>query len=253
MKANLSNLKIYVESNYEGMSKKAANLLASQIHLNPYSIIGLATGGTPVGMYKELIRMHKEEGLNFTEVITFNLDEYYPISTDNSQSYYYYMMDNLFNHINVDKNNVHIPNGMAEDVHLECESYEKMIKVAGGIDFQVLGIGPNGHIGFNEPDDKFEKNTHLVHLDEETIKANSRFFDSIDKVPKTAISMGIKTIMSAKKILLVANGKNKAEIIKKAIFGDITPDVPASVLQLHPDVTFVLDKEASAEINSLIV
>ncbi len=252
MQYKLNNMQIYIEENYEKMSKQAAYLLASQIRLKSQSVIGLATGGTPVGMYKELVRMHKEEGLDFSQITSFNLDEYCPISRDNPQSYYYYMMDNLFNHVNIKPDKINIPNGNAEDIEAECKSYEKKIMDAGGIDFQVLGIGNNGHIGFNEPDDKFEAFTHLVHLDEGTIQANSRFFNSIDEVPRRAISMGIKTIMLAKKIMLLANGKNKAPIIKETIFGEITPKVPASVLQLHPDVTFILDEEAASEIIPLL-
>lgn len=248
MSFKLNGLRIYVEDDYEKMSKRAAYLLASQIHLNPQSVLGLATGGTPVGMYQELKRMFNEGNLDFSEITTFNLDEYCPISRDNSQSYYYYMMDNLFKHINIDLTRVHIPNGMAEDIEKECNDYENMIKAAGGIDFQVLGIGPNGHIGFNEPDTKFEAYTHLVELEENTIEANSRYFESIDEVPRKALSMGIKTIMGARKIILLASGKNKADAIKEAITGSITPSIPASVLQLHPDVTFILDKEAANKI-----
>lgn len=251
MNFKLNNLRIYIEYDYEGMSKKGADLLGSQIRLNPQSVIGLATGGTPTGMYKELISMYKKNGLDFSEVTTFNLDEYCPISKDNPQSYHYYMVNNLFKHINISMNRVHIPNGMTHDIYKECSNYDKMIQDAGGIDLQVLGIGPNGHIGFNEPDVKFEASTHLVHLDEETIKANARFFNSVDEVPRKAISMGIKTIMHAKKILLLASGKNKAQVLKKAIIEGITPDIPASILQLHSDVTFVLDKEAASEILSL--
>ena len=252
MKFNLGNLRIYIESNYEEMSKKAAYILSSQIRLYPQSVIGLATGGTPVGMYKELVRMHKEEDLDFSELTTFNLDEYYPISKDNPQSYYYYMMDNLFSHVNIDINRVHIPNGMAEDVKEECKNYEKMIRNAGGVSLQILGIGPNGHIGFNEPDTKLEPYTHLVELDEKTIEANSRYFNTIEEVPRQALSMGVKTIMGAKKLVLLASGENKAEVIKEAIKGSITPKIPASFLQLHPDVTFILDTEAASQLLPLL-
>ena len=252
MNLKLNNLRIYVKDDYTKMSKYAAYLLASQIRLRPQSVIGLATGGTPEGMYKELVRMYQEEDLDFSEITKFNLDEYYPISRDNTQSYYYYMMEHLFNHVNVKADRIHIPNGMGKNVEENCKNYEKMIRDAGGVDLQILGIGSNGHIGFNEPDNKFEVYTHLVHLDEETIKANSRYFDSIDEVPRNAISMGIKTIMLAKKIVLLASGKNKAKIIKETITGGITPDVPASILQLHPDVTFILDQEAASEIAPLL-
>jgi glucosamine-6-phosphate deaminase len=195
-------------------------------------------------MYSELVRMHKEEELDFSEIKTFNLDEYYNISSENDQSYYYFMHDNLFDHVNLDSENIGLINGMTENVEEECVNYEKRIKAAGGIDIQVLGIGRNGHIGFNEPDSKFEPLTHLVHLDEDTIKANARFFETEAEVPVTAISMGMKTIMSAKKILLVANGESKAKAIKDALEGDVNPQMPASILQLHPDVTVIVDKEA---------
>jgi len=216
--------------------------------LKPESVVGLATGGTPVGFYSELIKIHKDGKFSFKEVKTFNLDEYYGLDKDNTQSYHYYMMDNLFKHIDINIENVNIPNGMAEDIEVECKAYEAKIKSAGGIDIQVLGIGTNGHIGFNEPDVKFEAITHLVKLDEETIEANSRFFNSIEEVPKSAISMGIKTIMHAKKIVLLASGSEKAKVIERMINGDITPDLPASILQLHPDVTLILDKDAAAEL-----
>lgn len=241
-------MRIIVAANYDEMSKKAADIVASQIILKPESVVGLATGGTPVGFYRELIKIHKDGKFSFKEVKTFNLDEYYGLDKDNTQSYHYYMMDNLFNHIDINIENVNIPNGMAEDIEVECKAYEAKIKSAGGIDIQVLGIGTNGHIGFNEPDVKFEAITHLVKLDEETIEANSRFFNSIEEVPKSAISMGIKTIMHAKKIVLLASGSEKAKVIERMINGDITPDLPASILQLHPDVTLILDKDAAAEL-----
>lgn len=242
------NMQIYIADSYEEMSRQAAYLLAGQIRLNPRSVIGLATGDTPTGMYGELIRMNKEENLDFSEITTFNLDEYYPIEKDNSQSYYYYMMKNLFEHINIPKDGIHIPNGTAEDVKQECLSYEKNIAEKGNIDLQVLGIGPNGHIGFNEPDVKFEAITHLVALDEKTINANARFFNSIEEVPKKAISMGIKTIMQSRKILLLVSGKKKAKVIREAIYGEITPELPASILQLHPNVTVIMDNEAAIDL-----
>lgn len=241
-------MRIIVATNYDEMSKKAADIVASQIILKPESVVGLATGGTPVGFYRELIKIHKDGKFSFKEVKTFNLDEYYGLDKDNTQSYHYYMMDNLFKHIDMNIENVNIPSGTAKDIEIECKTYEAKIKSAGGIDIQVLGIGTNGHIGFNEPDVKFEAITHLVKLDEETIEANSRFFNSIEEVPKSAISMGIKTIMHAKKIVLLASGSEKAKVIERMINGDITPDLPASILQLHPDVTLILDKDAAAEL-----
>lgn len=239
-------MKILIVNDYNEMSRKAANIVASQIILKPDSVIGLATGDTPKGMYRELVKLYNNGDIDFTNIKTFNLDEYYGLSKENPQSYHYYMMENLFKHVNIKKENIHIPNGMAESIEKECEEYEKKIQEAGGIDLQVLGIGRNGHIGFNEPDLKFEAKTHLVELDEDTIKANSRFFNSIDEVPTKAISMGIKTIMHAKKILLLASGKEKAEAIYKAVKGKITPEVPASILQLHPDAILIVDKEAAS-------
>ncbi|KAI4453198.1 glucosamine-6-phosphate isomerase [Holotrichia oblita] len=209
------------------------------------NIISLATGSTPVGMYKEIVAKHKKSEVDFKGVTTFNLDEYYPIKNNDNQSYIYFMKENLFNHINIDMKKVNIPNGEAADPLIECAEYEKKIKAAGGIGLQVLGIGQNGHIGFNEPCDVFEAQTHYVTLDESTINANSRFFESKEQVPKHALSMGIKTIMMAKKILLLVTGEVKAEILKKTITGDITPSVPASVLQLHQDVIVVADEAAA--------
>lgn len=238
-------MKIIVVNNYEEMSKKAANIVASQITLKPDSVLGLATGDTPLGMYKYLIRIYQEGNVDFNDVKTFNLDEYYGIDQSNPHSYYFYMMENFFQHINIQKQHIHIPRGMTESIEKECDEYEKQIESAGGLDLQILGIGRNGHIGFNEPDVKFEATTHLVELDEDTVKANSRFFQSVEEVPTRAISMGIKTIMQARNILLLASGKEKAETIYKTIKGKITPEVPASVLQLHPGVTFIIDKDAA--------
>lgn len=233
--------------NYEEMSKKAADIVASQLILKPNSVLGLATGSTPLGMYQELVKTYQEGHIDFAEVTTFNLDEYYGINKENEQSYYYYMNENFFKNINT--NQVYIPNGMAEDIHKECNEYERRIRSSGGIDLQVLGIGRNGHIGFNEPDIKFEALTHMVMLDEQTIEDNSRFFESIDDVPTKAISMGIKTIMHTRKIILLASGKEKADAVYGAIHGKITPELPASVLQLHPDVVFIVDKEASLKLD----
>lgn len=238
-------MRIIIAKNYEDMGKKAANIVAGQVFLNPQSILGLATGSTPLSMYNQLIKMHKEVELDFSQVKTFNLDEYVGLPEEDTNSYHYYMFNNLFNHINIKKENVHIPNGMAKDIDKECSEYEETIKNAGGMDLQILGIGNNGHIGFNEPDLKFEATTHLVKLDDETIEANSRFFKTIADVPKCAVSMGIKTIMHAKKIILLANGSSKAEILAKALYGGITPEVPASILQLHPDVTVIVDEAAA--------
>jgi glucosamine-6-phosphate deaminase len=241
-------MRIIVAANYDEMSKKAADMVASQIILKPESVVGLATGGTPIGFYKEVIKIYRDGKFSFKNVKTFNLDEYYGLDKSNEQSYHYYMMNNLFNHVDINLENINIPSGIAESIEVECESYERKIKSAGGIDIQVLGIGTNGHIGFNEPDIKFEARTHLVNLDEETIEANSRYFNSIEEVPKSAISMGIKTIMHARKIILLASGSEKAKVIERMINGHITPDLPASILQLHPDVTLILDKDAATEL-----
>lgn len=239
---------IYVD-NYEEMSRQAANIVASQLILKPNSILGLATGSTPIGMYEQLINMYKEENIRFKEVTTFNLDEYCGLNKENEQSYYYYMVQNLFKYIDINMSKVNIPNGNTKDIEKECLRYERKIETCGGIDLQILGIGRNGHIGFNEPDVKFEALTHMVALDEQTIKDNSRFFDCIEEVPKKAISMGIKTIMGAKKVILLVNGKEKADAIYGTIYGKITPELPSSVLQLHSDITVIVDKEAAARLN----
>jgi glucosamine-6-phosphate deaminase len=252
MKNQIRGIRIIVTDTYKDMSKKAATIVASQVNLKPNSILGLATGGTPVGMYKELVEMYNNDEVDFSEVKTFNLDEYYPIERTNDQSYFYYMNDNLFKNVNVLEENINIPNGKADDIEKECYEYDKNIYNSGGIDLQVLGIGTNGHIGFNEPDIAFESGTHKVKLDSETIEANARFFDSIDDVPTEAISMGMKTIMQSKKIVLLANGEGKAKIIEKMLFGEISPNVPASILQLHPHVIVILDKEAAKYIEEKI-
>lgn len=243
-------MRIVVLKDYEELSKKAANILASQITLKPDSVLGLATGATPVGAYRELVRIYNEGDISFSEVVTFNLDEYYGLDKENDQSYYYFMMQHLFNHVNIKGENIYIPNGRAKDIEQECMDYECKIAKAGGIDLQLLGIGRNGHIGFNEPDVKFEAETHLVTLDEDTIEANSRFFSSLEEVPRKAISMGIKTIMHSRKILLLASGEEKAEIIYNMLYGKITPELPASVLQLHPDVVILLDEKAGSLLKS---
>lgn len=231
---------------YAEMSHRAAMLFAAQVQLKPDCVLGLATGSTPVGTYQELVELCKKGDLDFSQVRTVNLDEYVGLDGTNDQSYRYFMNDNLFDHVNIDKANTNVPNGMAEDMAAECERYEALIRSLGGIDMQLLGIGNNGHIGFNEPHDEFDKATHEVQLTESTIQANARFFASMDDVPKSAVSMGIGTIMQAKKIVLVANGPKKAEIIYQTCFGPITPMVPASALQLHPDVTIIVDDEAYA-------
>lgn len=250
MKKKIKGMTIFICKDYDEMSRKAANIVASQLIIKPKSVLGLATGGTPAGMYKELVSLYHQDDLDFSEVTTFNLDEYYPIQKTNEQSYYHYMRINLFNHININDHRIHIPNGETTNIQKECEDYDEAIYTLGGIDLQVLGIGNNGHIGFNEPDIRFESGTHLVQLDEETIKANSRFFDKPEDVPGRAISMGIRTIMHSKKIVLLASGISKAHIIEEMLLGDITPKVPASILQLHNEVTLILDRDAASRIMS---
>lgn len=242
-------MRIIVVENYEEMSKKAAVMVASQVILKPDSVLGLSTGDTPIGMYKEIINIYKNQKMDFSKVKTFNLDEYYRLNRENPQSYYYYMMNNLFNHVNIDKKNINIPNGMADNIEVECKEYERKINKAGGIDLQILGIGVNGHIGFNEPNISFEPETHLVHLNEKTIESNSRFFSSKEEIPTKAISMGIKSIIHSKKIILLACGSAKSDAISKAINGKITPNLPASILQLHRDVIVIIDKEAASKLN----
>ena len=200
-------------------------------------------------MYKNLIKMYKEGLIDFSKITTFNLDEYYQLPIDNEQSYHYFMDKHLFNHININRENIHIPNGMSNDIEAECDLYEKMIDNKGGIDIQVLGIGNNAHIGFNEPTINFNKGTHVVTLEESTRKANSRFFNSIDEVPTKAITMGIGSIFKSKKVLLLASGKNKAEAIYNTVHGKVTPQVPSSILQFHKDVIIILDKEAGSLLN----
>ncbi|HZK12537.1 MAG TPA: glucosamine-6-phosphate deaminase [Atribacterota bacterium] len=244
-------MKIVIVKDYNEMSYQAAQLIAEQITKKRNSVLGLATGSTPEGMYKEIIRLHQEGKVDFSEVITFNLDEYYGLSPKHSQSYNFFMWNILFRHINIKKENIHLLNGVTDSVGKECKQYEDLIQKNGGIDLQILGIGDNGHIGFNEPDINLNTRTHLVNLTSKTIKANSRFFNKPQEVPKQAITMGIGTIMRARKIILLANGKRKARVIKKTINSPITTKVPATVLQLHNDVTIILDNEAASQIKNL--
>lgn len=242
-------MRIYEADDYKEMSRKAANIISAQVIMKPKCVLGLATGSTPIGTYNQLVEWYEKGDLDFKEITTVNLDEYKGLERNNDQSYYYFMNRHFFSRVNVPYENTHLPNGMETDIEKECTRYEKLIESVGGVDLQLLGLGHNGHIGFNEPCDVFEKDTHCVELQESTIEANKRFFESIDDVPRKAYTMGIGTIMRAKKILVVVNGKDKAEIVKKAFFGPVTPKVPASVLQLHPDVTVVGDKEALSLIN----
>ncbi|MGO1653219.1 glucosamine-6-phosphate deaminase [Senegalia sp. (in: firmicutes)] len=242
-------MKIIKVKNYEEMSKRAAFIIASQVSIKEDSVLGLATGSTPIGTYKQIINIYNDKLIDFKNITTYNLDEYYDLSEENEQSYRCFMNQNLFNHINIDKKNTFVPNGKAENPEKECKRYDSLVEKSGNIDLQILGIGSNAHIGFNEPDDKFAKGTHLVDLKQETIDANARFFKSKEEVPKKAISMGMKNIMAAKKVILLASGENKAQAIKSTIEGPINPLVPASILQLHPDVTFILDEEAASRLD----
>ena len=239
---------IYKAKNYQDMSRKAANIISAQIIMKPDCVLGLATGSSPVGTYKQLIEWYNKGDLDFSRVTSINLDEYKGLSPENDQSYRYFMNYNLFNHVNIDKSRTFVPDGLESDSQKACDVYNEIIRQQGGIDLQLLGLGHNGHIGFNEPGEAFEKETHCVDLTESTIEANKRFFASADDVPKQAYTMGIKTIMQAKKILIVVNGENKADIVERAFFGPVTPEVPASILQLHNDVTLVGDEEALAKI-----
>lgn len=230
--------------NYEDVSRKAANLIAAQIQVKPNAVLGLATGGSPVGAYARLVEMYRQNDVDFSQVTTINLDEYRGLKREHEQSYWSFMHENLFNHVNVNENQIYIPNGENLNSAEVCSGYDAIIARSGGIDLQLLGIGLDGHIGFNEPCPYFELNTHCVDLTESTIEANQRFFSCKEEVPKQAYTMGIKPIMQAKKVLMIANGKNKADIIKKAFFGPVTPEVPASILQMHPDFTLIADEEA---------
>ncbi len=225
------------------LAQKAAQIISETVIKKPNCVLGLATGSTPLETYAELSEMNKAGKLDFSKVQTVNLDEYVGLSAEHEQSYAYFMDKNLFSKINIKKENTNIPNGMAQDLAKECERYDKLIDNLGGIDLQLLGIGNNGHIGFNEPDNEFTKNTHEVNLTDSTIKANSRFFEKESDVPKAALTMGIDSIMKAKKILLIAYGKEKFEILSKAIKGEVTPKIPASIIKLHSDVTVIYCKK----------
>ena len=242
-------MRILVCKDYNAMSKKAAQMITSQVTLKPNSVLGLATGSTPEGMYKNLVSAHENGLIDFSEVKTFNLDEYYNLPKNNDQSYDYYMKKNLFNHINIKEQNINLPNGVVECVDSECKRYDAEIEKAGGIDLQVLGIGHNAHIAFNEPTSKFEKGAHLVDLVESTIEANARFFDNLEDVPKKAITMGIGSIFKAKKIILLASGNGKAEAIYNTVHGKVCPGVPSSILQFHNDIVLIIDEAAASKLD----
>ncbi|MEM1558606.1 MAG: glucosamine-6-phosphate deaminase [Thermoproteota archaeon] len=241
-------MRVIITKDYDEMSTRAARIIAEQVRRKPNSVLGLATGSTPLGTYRELIRMHREEGLDFSKVITFNLDEYYGLSPDQPQSYHYFMFENFFKHVNINPKNIHIPDGLAKDVKAFCEEYEKEIKKAGGIDLQLLGIGRNGHIAFNEPGSSLMGRTTLVALAEETIRDNTRFFKNEEEVPRLAISMGCGTIMEARRILLLASGENKAGAIAATLEGPVTSQITASILQMHPDAIVIVDEAAASKL-----
>ena len=241
-------MKIYKATDYRDMSRKAANIISAQIIMKPDCVLGLATGSTPIGTYEQLVDWYRKGDLDFSAVTTVNLDEYKGLTKDNDQSYYYFMHHNLFDHVNILPEKTHLPDGTEPDSARECARYERLIQSLGGVDLQLLGLGHNGHIGFNEPGEAFEKETHCVDLQESTIEANKRFFASADDVPRQAYTMGIKTIMQARKILLVVNGEGKADIVRDAFFGPVTPAVPASILQMHNDVTLVADAAALSKV-----
>ncbi len=237
-------MRVIICDTYEQMSKEAAKIIAAQVFMKPDCVLGLATGSTPVGAYKELINMYKNGEINFKDVTTFNLDEYYPIKRSNDQSYYYFMHDNLFNHINVPEERIHVLNGEVSDPEKECADYDKHIEEHGGIDLQLLGIGRNGHIAFNEPDTDLVSGTHVTALTDDTIDANARFFADIKDVPTKSLTMGMASIMKSKKILILINGKGKSAALKKLLSGEISTACPATMLNMHNDVIVICDKEA---------
>jgi glucosamine-6-phosphate deaminase len=237
---------VIIKDDYESICQEAARHVADLIEKKPNCVLGLATGSTPLGVYRELIRLHKEGGLDFSQITTFNLDEYVGLPKTHEQSYYFFMQENLFKHININPNSIHIPNGMAEDIEEECLFYEEQIVKAGGIDLQILGIGANGHIAFNEPLSSLGSRTRIKTLTHKTRQDNARFFSSIDEVPKYAITMGVGSIMESRSIILLASGKNKAEAISKTIEGPITAMVPATMVQMHRDAVILVDQDAAS-------
>ena len=241
-------MRIYQAENYKAMSRRAANIISAQVIYKPNCVLGLATGGTPVGLYQQLVEWYKKGDLSFAETRSVNLDEYLGLSPHHEQSYRYFMQKNLFDHIDILPENTYVPSGLAEDPEEECRRYDELLKSFGYADLQLLGLGRNGHIGFNEPSDHFVKETHVVDLTESTIEANARFFASADDVPKQALTMGIGCIMAARRILLIASGADKADAIYKTVCGPITPECPASILQLHPDVVLVCDEAALSKL-----
>ena len=242
-------MKIIKAKDYQDMSRKAANIISAHVILKPDCVLGLATGSTPIGMYEKLVERYNKGDLDFGDVTTVNLDEYKGLPKEDEQSYYYFMHSHLFDYVNINPDRTFLPDGMNEDPDAECERYEEVIRSVGGVDLQLLGMGHNGHIGFNEPGEEFAKGTHCVDLQPRTIEANKRFFASAEDVPRQAYSMGIQTIMKAKKILVIVSGEDKAEALKNSLFGPVTPHVPGSILQMHPDVTIVADEAALSKCN----
>ena len=243
------SIEITIAEGYKELSEKAAQIISSAVTEDPKAVLGLATGGTPVGTYENLVEMYQNGEIDFSQITSFNLDEYVGLEKDHSQSYHSFMYKNLFDHTNFQEKNIHIPDGNAEDLEKECEKYEEAIERAGGIDLQLLGVGENGHIAFNEPGASFDSRTRIVDLSEKTIEANARFFDSKDKVPEKAISMGIGTIREADEIILIASGERKANAVAKAVEGPVKQDTPASILQKHPKCRFILDRPAASKLN----
>lgn len=242
-------MKIYKTKDYDAMSRKAASVIAAQMTLKTDSVLGLATGSTPVGTYKQLIQWYQEGILDFSDITSVNLDEYRGLSPESDQSYRYFMNHNLFDHVNIKKECTYVPDGLEADSETACKKYDEIIEQVGGIDLQILGLGHNGHIGFNEPGDIFEKTTHCVDLTESTIEANKRFFEKEEDVPRQAYTMGIQTIMKAKMILLLVSGEGKAQILRDVICGPVTPKVPASILQMHPNVIVIADEAALSKMD----
>ena len=243
-------MRIYEAADYQSMSRRAANIISAHVILKPNCVLGLATGSTPIGAYKQLIEWYKKGDLSFAETKSANLDEYMGLSPHHEQSYRYFMQTNFFDHIDIKRENTNVPDGLAPDLAAECARYNQVIRDLGGIDLQLLGLGHNGHIGFNEPGHAFELETHVVDLTQSTIEANKRFFASEAEVPRQALTMGIKNIMQAKKILVVVSGEDKADIVRTAFAGPVTPEVPASILQMHPDVTLVADTAALSKLKA---
>jgi glucosamine-6-phosphate deaminase len=241
-------MEVIVKRTYDEISALAAGMIAELIRSKPYCVLGLATGATPVGTYRELIRIHREEGLDFKHVSTFNLDEYVGLKPDHPQSYRYFMNEQLFRHININRENTFVLDGVADDLVAECESFERRIVERDGIDIQLLGIGANGHIAFNEPGSSLGSRTRIKTLDEKTIRDNARFFESPEEVPRYALTMGIGTIMDSRQLILLANSKNKTDAIAKTVEGPITAMVPATIVQLHPRATIITDRAAAGKL-----